>query len=350
MNRSSCISSVLTLARAGLNPELRGVSLTLREKQSLYHSLAQLVRTGIPFPKALDKLVVSARGDQRRLIETSRKSLAEGHTVGEAFAKTGGAVTVLEVAVISAVEKSGQLDRGLSELSAYFGSLDKARKAILTRCAYPVFLLHFGIFALSAPTIFLKDVHHFWVEVGTALFFVYGTAAIIALLVPLLRDGAAANAGIDRLLITLPVLGNIRRFFALSRFCTVYGLQLEAGINVIDSLLNAGRASRSGLARSAADEAAPQVRNGSPVGPLLAASGAFPTEFTQGLIVGEETGSLDDELRRMATEYRERALSALEIFSEWLPKLIYVGVVLFLAWKILAIASGYYKSIDNLLK
>ena len=326
------------------------MSLTLREKQSLYHSLAQLVRTGIPFPAALDKLVATTRGDQRKLIEAARKSLAQGRTVGEAFSRQTSTVTPLESAVITAVEKSGQLDRGLSDLSAYFGALDRARKAILTRCAYPIFLLHFGIFTLSAPTIFIKDVHHFWREVGTALFVVYGGALIVALLTPLLRDTGAANAGVDRLLITVPVLGPIRRFFALSRFCTVYGLQLDAGINVIDSLLTAGRASRSGLAQTAADDAAPQVRGGAQVGPLLAASGAFPSEFTQGLIVGEETGSLDNELRRMAQEYRERALSALEIFSDWLPKLIYVAIVLYLAWKILNIAQGYYGSMQDMLK
>src|SRR5580698_3866076 len=71
MNVSSCISAVLTLARPRLNPELQRVSLTLREKQSLYHSLAQLVRTGIPFPKALDKLVATTRGDQRKLIDAA---------------------------------------------------------------------------------------------------------------------------------------------------------------------------------------------------------------------------------------------------------------------------------------
>jgi type II secretory pathway component PulF len=316
-----------------LNRELRGVSLTLRQKQSLYHSLGQLVRSGIPFPAALDKLVYSTRGAARRLIEAARQSLAHGRTVGEAFAAQPTTVTPLEIAVITAVEKSGQLERGLRELSEYFGAMNQARIDIIKRSAYPVFLLHFGILVLSAPTLFTKDASHYFREVGTAFFFVYSTAIIVALATPLLRHLGAANSILDRLLICIPVLGNIRRSFALSRFCTVYGLQLDAGINVIDSVLSAGRSSLSGLVQSAVDAVVPRVRTGAQVGPLLAASDAFPTDLTQALIVGEETGSLDDELRRMGKEFRDKGMSALEIFADWLPKLLYIGIVVYLGWK-----------------
>ena len=296
--------------------------MTLRQKQSLYYSLGQLVRSGIPFPKALNKLVLTTRGESRRLLESARKSLADGHTVGEAFAAQPATVTPLEIAVISAVEKSGQLERGLSELSQYFGALNQARQSIIKRCAYPLFLLHFGILILNAPIIFIQGLREYGHTVGLAFFFFYSGVMIVALATPLLRDLGAVNASLDRLLIIFPVLGNIRRSFALSRFCTVYGLQLDAGINVIDSVLNASRSSLSGLVRSAVNSAVPELRGGSQVGPLLAASGAFPSDLTQALIVGEETGSLDDELRRMAAEFREKALSSLEIFAEWLPKLL----------------------------
>ncbi len=326
------------------------MSLTLRQKQSLYHGLGQLVRSGITFPTALDKLVLTTRGDARRLVEAARKSLKAGHTVGEAFAAQPSIVTPLEIAVISAVEKSGQLERGFSELSQYFGALNQARQSILKRCAYPIFLLHFGILILNTPTIFLQDASHYVRQVGTAFFFVYGVALIIGLATPLLRDFGAANAGLDRLLNFFPILGTIRRSFALSRFCTVYGLQLDAGINVIDSVLMAGRSSRSGLVRSAVNSAVPEIRGGSQVGPLLAASGAFPSDLTQALIVGEETGSLDDELRRMSAEFREKALSGLETFADWLPKLIYIGVVLFMGWKILGMGQAYYGQLRGLME
>jgi type II secretory pathway component PulF len=186
--------------------------------------------------------------------------------------------------------------------------------------------------------------------VGTTLSLIYGAVLLIALAIPLLRDAGAVNAGLDRVLNFFPVLGNIRRSFALSRFCTVFGMQLDAGINVMDSVLTAGRSSLSGMVRSAVDSVLPEIRTGSQVGPLLAASGAFPSDLTQGLIVGEETGSLDDELRRLSVEFRDKALSALEVFADWVPKILYFAVVLYVAWKIIQLALAYFALIESLTK
>ena len=327
------------------------MSLSLRDKQTLYHSLAQLVRTGVPFPTALDKLAGTQRGGGRRLIRAVRAGIQAGKTVGESFARQRPAVTQLETSVISAVEKSGQLERGLSELSKYFGALEQARASIIKRCAYPVFLLHFGIIVLNVPTYVLKSPEAFCRETLTAFVFFYAAVAIIAMLAPLLRDAGAVSAAMDRLLSAVPLIGKVRRAFALSRFCTVYGLQLDAGVNVIDSLIAAGSASRSGMVRSAVDGAVPEVRGGAQVGPLLAMSGAFPADFVQSLIVGEETGSLDDELKRMSEELRQQALGTLEVLADWIPKLIYVGIVLYLAYRILSLVqTGIVQPYQSVLK
>lgn len=323
------------------------MSLTLRQKQSLYHSLALLVRTGIPLPVAFDRLAPTLRGNARRLVEAARKSIAARHTAGEAFAAQSAMISPLEIAIVSAVEKSGQLDRGFSELSEYFGALNLARIKVRDQCLYPLFLLHFGILVLNLPTMILKTSQQYWRDVGTAFFFFYGAIIIIALAIPLLREFGVGTPVVDRLLNFIPLLGGIRRSFALSRFCTVYGLQLDAGINVIDSVISAGRSSLSGWMRSAVDDAVPQIRLGSQVGPLLAASDAFPSDLTQAVILGEETGSLDDELRRMAKEYRDQALRALERFANLAPKIIYMAIVSYLLWKILGLVQGiiapYYK-------
>ena len=313
------------------------MSLTLREKQSLYHSLAQLIRTGIPFPTALGKLAGTTRGSARRLVESVRDALTKGRTVGEAFSEQHPAVTPLESSVLSAVEKSGQLDHGLRELSEYFGALAQARATVIKRLTYPIFLLHFGILVLGAPTLVLKSGSAFIHEVGGAFVVLYAAVAIVAMLTHVLRDAGASSAAMDRLLRAIPLLGKVRRSFALSRFCTVYGLQLDAGVNIIDALIAAGRASRSGTVKAAVDAAVPEVRTGAQVGPLLAVSGAFPAEVMQTLIVGEETGRLDEELKRMAADLRQQALGTLETLADWLPKLLYTGIVLYLAWKIVGV-------------
>ena len=316
------------------------MSLSLRQKQSFYHSLAQLIRSGVPFPKALDKLAGTTRGSSRRLLDSTREALANGRTVGEAFTAQRSEITPLEASVLTAVEKSGQLDHGLRELSDYFGALAQARATIIKRLTYPLFLLHFGILVLGAPTLVLKSSADFFREVGSTFVFIYAAVAIVAMITPVLRDLGAASGFVDRLVNAIPLLGKVRRSFALSRFCTVYGLQLDAGVNIIDAVIAAGHASRSGSVRAAVDAAVPEVRAGSQVGPLLATSGVFPMEIMQTIIVGEETGKLVEELQRLAKDLREEALAKLETLADWLPKLLYVGIVLFLAWKILGLIQG----------
>ena len=324
------------------------MSLRFRDKQRLYQSLAQLVRSGIPFPSAVEKLANTSHGATRHLLRKLRERVASGKTVGEAFACEHPAVTVLETAVVTAVERSGRLEHGLQELANYFGGLAQARAIILKRCAYPLFILHFGIFTLAAPTLVLQGVRPFLIQTFGVLIFVYAVAAVIALLLPMLGNVAATSAAVDRLLRTVPLIGKIRRSFALSRFCTVYEIQLDAGVNIIDSLLTAGQASRSGLVRSAVDFAVPELRGGAQVGPLLAASGAFPPEVIQSFIVGEETGGLDKELKRLADELRNEALGTLETLSEWVPKLIYVAIVLYFAYRIILFYTGYFRMITEL--
>ena len=324
------------------------MSLSLREKQSLYHSLGQLLRSGVPLPGALANLAQTGRGSQRRLLVRLHKAIADGRTVGEALAAERPAVSEMEVGIVSAVERAGRMEQGMAQLATYFEALAVAREGILKKCAYPAFVLHFGIIILSLPTLFLGGgLAAYLRQTGGVLALVYGTALVIALLVPLLRDTGAHSAALDSLMRMLPLMGKIRRAFAVARFCATYEMQLNAGINVIDALQAAQRASRSGLIRMAAQRAIPEVRNGAQVGSLLAASGAFPEPMTRAFCVAEQTGELDQELARLAADYQAEALSRLENAAEWLPRLFYIAILLYVGY---GIVSGYQKYLQEVGK
>ena len=324
--------------------------LSYREKQSLYHSLAQLLRGGIPFPSALDKLALTGRSGVRRVVSKLRDAIAGGASVGDAFRAMRPAITPLEANVVAAVERSGRLDHGLQQLAGYFEALARARETILRKSAYPLFVLHFGIFLLGIPTLLASGTPAYLREIGGTLFVIYGIALALGLVIPPMRDSGATSAAVDRLLRSVPLVGKVRRSFALSRFCLIYDVQLDAGVNVIDALLAASGASRSGMVRQAVAAAVPEVRTGSQVGPLLAGSDAFPEPMTRAFLVAEETGSLDTELQRMAADFQSEALTRLETAAEWLTKLLYLAVVLYMALSILRtyqnIWSSYQKVLD----
>lgn len=327
------------------------MSLSLREKQSLYHSLGQLLRSGVPLPGALKSLTQTSGGGQRRLIKRLNDAINAGKTMGESMAAQRPDVSELEIGIIAAGERSGRLEYGMTQLAGYFGAFAAAREGIFKKCAYPLFVLHFGILLFDVKTLIVGGgVVPYLQAVLGKLALIYGLGLIVYLLIPLLRDAGSKSALLDRVLRRLPLIGKIRRAFATSRFCATYGMQLDAGINVIDALEAAQRASLSGMVRSVIHRAIPEVRNsGVQVGPLLAVSGAFPEAMARSFCVGEQTGELDQELARMGGEYQAEALSRLETAAEWVPRLLYVGILLYVGWSIIAMYKGYISDLGKII-
>ena len=239
------------------------------------------------------------------------------------------------------IYRAGKLEQGFAQLSAYFGALAQARAGILKKCAYPAFVLHFGVFALSLRTIFESGVAAYLKATFGFLALLWGIVLVIALLVPLLRDAGSKSALLDSLLRMLPLVGGIRRALSTSRFCATYEMQLDAGINVLDGLQAAQRASRSGLIRAAVERAIPEVRGGSQVGGLLAASGAFPEPMIRSFCVGEQTGELDAELKRLAAEYQAEGLARIETLAEWLPRFFYIVILFYISYGVVTWYQSY---------
>lgn len=321
------------------------MSLSLREKQNLYYSLGQLLRSGAPISSALHSLANTSSGSQRRLLERLNKRIVAGKSIGDALAAERPGVSELEIGVIAACEKSGRHEYGMNQLATYHGAFAVAREAMLKRLAYPVFIIHFCVILMNLNiAITGAGVGAYLAKVLGTLALFYGIALIVLFAIPLLRDAGATSAALDRVLRRIPMVGKIRRAFATSRFCATYEMQLDAGINVIDALEAAQRASLSGLIRAAIKRAIPEVRQGSQVGPLLVASGAFPELMTRAVCIGEQTGELDKELARMTDEYREEALGRLDTLSEWVPRLIYVAILLYAGYSIVKVYMGIYAS------
>jgi len=315
--------------------------MRLREKQQLYRALGQLLKSGVTFPSAARQLSKSASGATQRMLATLSKRVESGEPVGEAFAAAPAAsASPLDTHVIAAVERSGRLDRGFEQLANYYGALADARSVVLQKSAYPIFIAHFGILLLNAPLVVSQGVRAYLHEIAWTVGVVYGAAFLVWLLYRPLMQLAERSTMVDRILTMIPVLGSVRRCFALARFCFVYDLQLDAGVNVIDAVLGAARASRSGRIAAAIARIVPELRTGAAVGASLALSDAFPADMLRDLQVAESTGGLDRDLPRLAREFQERAVVMLGLAAEWGAKLLYVAVLLFLGWRIIKMYLG----------
>lgn len=323
-----------------------------REKASLYHELGQLVRSGTPFPKAIGKLAALTRGPGRQGLAAITAALSRGATVSESLSLGIPLIAPLDAGVFAAGDRAGRLETSLEHVSEYYAAIAQARANIWSRMAYPLFVLHVAFVSFSLPLIFRPDggVDAFLRTLGIAVAGLWLAILGGGALLRLLHTAAERNVALDRFLRAIPLFGNLRRTFALSRFCTAYHLQLEAGVNVLGSLDVAGTASGSAVLKKAIEEGLPAVRAGGRVGAALAETRAFPEPFLRAFAVGEETGELDRELNRIGETYRTAATRRLETIAEWVPRLLYIGIMAYIAWQIVGFYSGRMRDMQEILK
>ncbi|MEA3189406.1 MAG: type pilus assembly protein PilC [Chthoniobacter sp.] len=326
------------------------MKLRLREKRDFYRELERLFRAGRAFPDALEIMQENTRGQLGKFLRGLHGAALRGDTVAEAFARSG-AVSQMEISMLEASERAGRIDHACAQLSSYFGALEQARATVAKRALYPTFLLHFGVFVLAAPKLAMGgSVMEYARQTIGFLLLIYAAVLLAWIIGEKLSRAGETSVAIDSALRAVPLFGKVRRSFALARFCATYDAQLGAGVNVFDVLTSAGQASRSALVMQAVRKALPEVRGGSKVGPLLQNSRAFPAAMARAFRVGEETGELDLELSRLAEEFEREALSRVETLSDWIPKIAYFCVALYIAWQIVSVysgmAAGYEKALD----
>jgi type II secretory pathway component PulF len=302
-------------------------------------------------PKAIDLLIPHTRGDSGSALRAVKAALDRGATVAEALAAGAPFIAPLECGMFSACDRAGRLENGFAHAAEYYGAFAEAGSRMWSRAAYPLFVLHIGFIALSLPIIFAPGggIEAFLKSVGIAVAVLWIGILAAGLALRMLLAGAERNVALDRLLRSIPVFGKLRRAFGLSRFCTAYNLQLDAGVNVLASLETAGRASGSAVIGAAANEALPAVRAGGKVGAALVATRVFPEPFVRAFTVGEQTGGLDQELRRLSEEYHRAALQRLESLAEWVPRLVYLAILIYLAFQIVGFYQGRVKEMQSIM-
>lgn len=322
------------------------------EKARLFHELSRLVNTGTPFPKAIATLALHSSGQARASLQRIRDALERGSPVGESLLAGSPLVSPLEASVFTACDRAGRLDAGLEHASQYHTAIAAARGRIRARLAYPVFLIHFALLLLPLPIVFTENggllpfLKAAGLAIGGLWLCILSIAGIVRALVAAAENGTSA----DRLLRAPPLFGGMRRDFALARFCSAYHMQLDAGVNVLASLDMSAAASGSAILREAVARAMPDVRAGGQVGPALEKTRAFPSSFIRAFTVGEQTGELDRELQRIGEDSRAAAMRRLETISEWVPRLIYLGVMCYIGWRIVSAYAGQMRETQKMLE
>jgi type II secretory pathway component PulF len=326
------------------------LGMSLAEKARIYHDFGTLLKSGFHMDRAVELLLGQNPSTGRRhWLMALRQGLSEKLSMSQALASHGGGtVTELELGLIEAGERGGRLEDSCSHLAEYFELRKKSLSKAAGALVYPLILAHLG--ALVPDLSKAMEGHGVGAAFAAApwrilgLWAILGSVAVLAL--GWLKLAATSEAA-DRILGSLPMIGGARRHWALARFAQVMRTCLLAALNISESLRLAGGASQSAVLKAAAQRAADSVVQGTTLSVALTLAGGFPGTFVNGVEMAENAGTLDVEIARWMKAEMEMAATAQDRLAEWLPRVVYVIVVLWIAARIVFAFSGYFEQLQN---
>lgn len=320
--------------------------------------LSTLIQAGLPLEEALDAVARQSR--KRRvanLLAAVRGRVMEGHALATALGTFRQAFTELYCATIAAGEQSGHLGEVLAQLATYTQARQASRQRIQLALVYP-FILMLACVAIVGFLLgyVVPDVVKIFVDSGRPLPWL--TQLMIALSGGLRRYGLllfvslVMVAGLwrwsqrqplwrlrwHRLLLKLPVAGEVLRTMEAARFASTLAILSKSAVPLVDALHIAAQVVGNLAIRARLADVARSVREGGTLTRGLELSGDIPPLMLHMIASGERAGELDNMLAR-AAEQQEASLAAriALVVSLFEPAMLVVmgGVVLLIVMAIL---------------
>ncbi|HWW03413.1 MAG TPA: type II secretion system F family protein [Candidatus Acidoferrum sp.] len=318
----------------------------LTQRAEFYHQLGQLTGAGIGLPAALQQLHRNPPNrSYRRPVGQLLEMLTDGYTFAESLQRLGSWVPAFDIALLHAGEHSGRLDACLKLLADYYTDRARIARQMIADLIYPVFLFHFGVLIFT----FLKLIRTTgWIgPLAQMLGILLPIYALVLLIIYAAqsRHGERWRGRLEGLLRPMPVLGTARRYLALSRLSAALEALLRAGVTILEAWELAATASGSPALRRIVLAWRPLVDAGQTPAEVVTASGKFPEMFAHQYTTGEISGQLDDTLHRLHQYYQEEGSRKLHLVTQWVPRAVYLVVMLLIAYQIVQFYAGYFRDV-----
>jgi type IV pilus assembly protein PilC len=289
-----------------------------------------LIKAGLPILASLDLLLKRQKSPVfRAVLENVRDRVRSGEVLSDAFLAQGIFPKIYTTTLLAG-EKSGNLEEVLTRYIAFQRVATAVRKKLLASLVYPALLVGGVILILTVllnyvipkfQALFadfgadLPKITVFTLTVGSAIrnYFLIILPAIAVALFLMWRWGMSESGSqrLDRIRLSLPLLGNIWLKYQIGMFSRMLATLLAGGIPLMPALQTAADSMQSRLISNATMEAAEKVREGSTLARSLEEAGVFPNLAVEMIEVGESTGALPAMLTSVAEFYEEDVQTAL---------------------------------------
>lgn len=339
---------------AGLEKELSipgfGPTVSTKELSVATRQLATMIDAGLPIVQCLDIL---GQQSENKLLRTTitaiRRDVEGGCTFADALRKHPKIFDDLYVNMVEAGEAGGILNTILNRIALFIEKASRLKKKVKGAMIYPVAIVLVAIVVVAVLMIFVIPVFaELYGSMGQALpaptqicinisnFFVaywWLMAAIavgIVMAIKFYYKTPHGHMNLDRLLLRMPVIGDLLRKVAVARFSQNMALLLSSGVPILDGLAITGKTAGNKVVEKAIMESRLSISKGNTVAEPLRESKIFPPLVCQMVAVGESTGGLDGMLRKVAELYEEEVDDAVNNLTAMMEPAIMVvlGVIL----------------------
>lgn len=313
--------------------------------------LATMLNAGLPIVQALELIGAGASNKgMQKLLKSIQTDVESGERLSSALAKFPTYFDKLYVALVSAGELGGILDTILLKLATYREKSYALKAKVKSALFYPTSIIVVAFIIIAILMIFvipkfaemfsgfgaeLPALTSFVIKLSNGFvrywYLVFGIpiAGIVALRLAYKRV-PKVRATFDRMLLQMPMLGDILLKAAIARFTRTFSTMHAAGVPMTESLETIARTSGNTVIEDAIMKEREAVAGGQRLSQPLAEAGIFPPMVVQMINIGEESGALETMLAKVADFYESEVDEAVNRMTSLMEPMImaFLGVVI----------------------
>jgi type IV pilus assembly protein PilC len=307
---------------------------------------ATMINAGLPLVQSLN--ILASQTENKTLADVTKAvvyDVESGNTLADAFSKHPRAFSSLYVNMVAAGEAGGILDTILLRLATFLEKNDALVRKVKGAMIYPGVIISVAAIAicillvfviptfqtmfssagleLPLPTRVVIAMSDFLIGYWWAILGVIG-AGVFAL--KSYYATAAGRLQIDALMLRAPVLGDVIRKSAVSRFTRTLGTLVSSGVSILEGLEITAKTAGNQVVHNAVMESRQSIAGGETIAAPLERSKVFPPMVISMIAVGEQTGGLDEMLSKIADFYDEEVDVAVSALLSLMEPAMIVGL------------------------
>ncbi|MEJ5299737.1 MAG: type II secretion system F family protein [Thermodesulforhabdaceae bacterium] len=312
--------------------------------------LATMINAGVPIVQCLDILRDQTGNITfKKTLRDIRENVKGGQTLSESLSKHPKIFDELMVHLTRAGETSGALDIIMNRLADYLEKVMALKRKIKGAMVYPIAVISFAIIVLMVMLVYVIPIFaNMFKDAGLALpvptlvvinistalrsyihWIIIGIVLLIFIIVRI-RKTERGRLLTDRLILRIPVIGELIRKASIARMCRTLATLVGNGVPILDSLQIVARVSGNRVIERAILYAREEVARGRGLADPVEETRVFPLIVPRMIAVGETTGALDSMLGKIADFFEDEVDRAVEALTSLLEPLfiIVLGVII----------------------